>query len=165
MRPHGVYPAEGQDEWVAIAVRDERDWRALCDVTGRPISPHRRRRDDIDDVLAAWTAQRPAEESERLLQRAGVPAHHVLNATTARVDPHVAERGMFVQTTYAGHEALITSSGYHFSSVRARAGRVPRIGEDSVGVLSAYLGYAGPQIDALLASGAISTTADVATGA
>lgn len=165
MRPHGVYAAQGDDEWVAIAVRDEPDWGALCDVIGRPDLPASQPPADIDDVLGGWTSQRSAEESERLLQQAGVPAHHVLNATTARIDAHVAERGMLVGTTYGGHDALITSTGYHFSSVTARAERVPRIGEDSVDVLREYLGYAGPQIDALLASGAILTISGVTTGA
>jgi benzylsuccinate CoA-transferase BbsF subunit len=31
MHPHGVYRCEGDDRWVAIAVRDDADWRALCD--------------------------------------------------------------------------------------------------------------------------------------
>jgi benzylsuccinate CoA-transferase BbsF subunit len=35
MFPHGVFRALGADRWVAIAVRDARDWRALCDALGR----------------------------------------------------------------------------------------------------------------------------------
>ncbi|MDH4148751.1 MAG: CoA transferase, partial [Acidimicrobiia bacterium] len=30
MAPHGVYRSAGDDRWVAIAVRDQRDWGALC---------------------------------------------------------------------------------------------------------------------------------------
>ena len=36
MCPHGLYPAEGEDRWVALAVRDAAEWRALCGVIGRP---------------------------------------------------------------------------------------------------------------------------------
>ena len=32
MAPHGVYPAAGDDEWIAVAARDDGDWRRLCDV-------------------------------------------------------------------------------------------------------------------------------------
>ena len=30
MAPHGVYPARGTDRWVAIAVRDDDEWKRLC---------------------------------------------------------------------------------------------------------------------------------------
>ena len=32
MAPHGIYPAAGDDNWVAIACRDDRDWAALAGV-------------------------------------------------------------------------------------------------------------------------------------
>ena len=35
LHPHGIFPCAGEDAWVAIAVRDERDWRALCAAIGR----------------------------------------------------------------------------------------------------------------------------------
>ena len=105
------------------------------------------------------------QEAERLLQQASVPAHHVLNATTARTDTHVAERAMFVGTTYADREVLVTSSGYHFSSASARVGRVPRIGEDSASVLRDVLGYAIERVEALVAQGVVSTVSAAAKGA
>jgi crotonobetainyl-CoA:carnitine CoA-transferase CaiB-like acyl-CoA transferase len=155
MRPHGVYPTAGDDEWLAVAVRDESDWRALCSVIGRPELAASPPPDDIDETMALWTRERSAEDAERLLQEAGVPAHHVLNATTARRDPHVRDRGMFLTTAFGGREALVTSTGYHFSSTKAQVGRVPRIGEDSVAVLRDHLGYPQSRIDALIGSGAI----------
>jgi crotonobetainyl-CoA:carnitine CoA-transferase CaiB-like acyl-CoA transferase len=36
MAPHGVYPCAGDDRFVAIAVRDEREWRELCLAMERP---------------------------------------------------------------------------------------------------------------------------------
>ena len=30
MAPHGIYPCVGDDDWVAIACRDESDWQSLC---------------------------------------------------------------------------------------------------------------------------------------
>src|SRR5207253_2711888 len=32
--PHGVYPAKGEDRWVAIACGSEEQWRGLCRATG-----------------------------------------------------------------------------------------------------------------------------------
>ena len=36
MSPHSVYPASGHDQWVAIAVSNDDEWRAICDVSGHP---------------------------------------------------------------------------------------------------------------------------------
>src|SRR5882757_4670365 len=39
MAPHGVYPAQGEDRWVSIAVADDAEWQALAamiDETGVP---------------------------------------------------------------------------------------------------------------------------------
>ena len=34
--PHGVYPARGDDRWVAIAVFDDDQWAGLVDALGNP---------------------------------------------------------------------------------------------------------------------------------
>ena len=36
MAPHGVYPAAGEDRWVAVACQDDAAWPALCAVMARP---------------------------------------------------------------------------------------------------------------------------------
>ena len=84
-----------------------------------------------------------------------MPAHHGVNAGTARSDPHLDARQMFVTTTYGRNEALVTSTGYHFSSSRARVGPVPRIGEDSLAVLRDHLGYPDTKIEALRTAGVV----------
>ena len=35
MSPHAAFPAAGHDRWVAVACRDDADWGALLDVSGR----------------------------------------------------------------------------------------------------------------------------------
>ena len=34
--PHGVYPASGEDRWVAIAVFSDEEWSRFADAIGRP---------------------------------------------------------------------------------------------------------------------------------
>src|SRR5690606_31313436 len=74
--PQGVYPAHGDDEWVALTVQDDRQWDALLRVLAHaPSDPpvdaaalERLRREDLrtaagrraahdefDAVLAPWT--------------------------------------------------------------------------------------------------------------
>ncbi len=158
MRPHGIYRSAGADEWIAIAVRDARDWTALCDVMGTPELALAPPAHDIDDVITSWTSGRGAEETERLLQQSGVPAHHVVNSTTAPTDAHLVARAMFVETRFGDRDALVTSTGYHFNGVPPRVGPAPRLGENSVAVLRDHLGYAPDTIDALLAAGVITTS-------
>jgi len=32
--PHGVYPCDGEDNWIAIAVETDEQWQVLCAVAG-----------------------------------------------------------------------------------------------------------------------------------
>jgi len=66
--PHGVFPARGQDRWVAVAARSEAERRALSDLIGAPAS---------DDTVAAWTATRSRSEIIRTLRAVGVPVSRV----------------------------------------------------------------------------------------
>src|SRR5205807_10257416 len=34
--PHGIYPAAGEDRWVAVAAKGDAQWRTLCGVMSRP---------------------------------------------------------------------------------------------------------------------------------
>ncbi|OBF77813.1 acyl-CoA hydratase [Mycobacterium sp. 852002-51613_SCH5001154] len=86
----GVYPASGDDEWVAVSVRDDADWAAVVDAIGRPelnedprfASPEARlhNHDAFDEVLARWTARRTSDEAADCLRRGGVPAERILTA-------------------------------------------------------------------------------------
>lgn len=111
MCPHDAYACAGDDQWVAIAVRDDADWRALAAELGRSdwrdldLAARRARQAEIDRVIAAWTQGREAPDVESLLQRAGVPAHAVLNAELSREDAQLAHRGHFQTTEHADHRA------------------------------------------------------------
>lgn len=86
----GVYPASGDDEWVAISVRDDSDWAAVVDVIGRPelrddprfASPQARlhNHDALDEILSGWTASRPPDEVAEAFLRRAVPAERILTA-------------------------------------------------------------------------------------
>ena len=163
MRPHGVYPCAGDDDWVAIAARDEGDWRALCAVIDRKDLADAQPPDDVDEILSSWTRSRLSVSAEGLLQRAGVPAHHVVNASTATTDAHLDARGMFVTTTYGEREVLVTSTGFDIDGIPARVGPIPRLGEHTESVLGDLLGYASDRVDALRVAGVIVGASDPLT--
>ena len=70
--PHGVYPAAGDDAWIAIAVESDEAWTALLAVAeGAPrLRDERfasgedrlRRQDELDEIVADWT--RPLDAFE-----------------------------------------------------------------------------------------------------
>ena len=62
--PHGVYPCRGDDKWIAIAVENDEEWRALLKSIGDPewadnpkfedaLSRHHNQ-DEIDGHIGEW---------------------------------------------------------------------------------------------------------------
>ncbi|MEO5837588.1 MAG: CoA transferase [Acidimicrobiales bacterium] len=86
MAPHGVYPALGDDCWIAIACRDDADWRALAAVIGDEwawdarfdsLAGRRSCEADLDRYIGRWTTARDRHETAATIRRAGVPAEAV----------------------------------------------------------------------------------------
>jgi crotonobetainyl-CoA:carnitine CoA-transferase CaiB-like acyl-CoA transferase len=167
MAPHGVYPCAGEDRWVAIAVRDARDWRALCGAIGRTdlaedprlasAAGRRARAAELDELLASFTAALPMEEVEARLQAVGVPASAVQNSVECVADPQLRHRGHFVEIP---HPTLGTSavegSRFRLSRTPARVeGPAPTFGCDSHWVLREILGYDDERIAELVIAGAL----------
>ena len=100
--PHGVYPCEGDDQWVAIAVTSDDQWDAICRVIGDPdlasddrfadsLSRHKHR-DAVDRRIAEWTSERSAYEVMESLQAKGIPATPVMSGEDIFNDPHYQHR-------------------------------------------------------------------------
>jgi crotonobetainyl-CoA:carnitine CoA-transferase CaiB-like acyl-CoA transferase len=167
MAPHGAYPTAGDDEWAAIAVRDEVDWRRLCTALERtelvedPRFHSVERRlaniDALDAEISAWTRRRGATEVERLLQAAGVPAHVVMHTGLAAEDEQLRDSGHFIEVPHTRHgPVLIESTRCRLSRTPAVVTRAaPTIGEHTIWVLENILGYDGARIETLRASGAL----------
>ena len=111
MAPHGCYPCLGDDKWVTIAVRDEGEWKAFCQVAGLPglvddgrfatLQGRLRDQDELDSLVAQWTSTRDRYDVTRLLQARGVPAGPVLDCCEDTYDdPHLNERGYFQVVTH-----------------------------------------------------------------
>jgi crotonobetainyl-CoA:carnitine CoA-transferase CaiB-like acyl-CoA transferase len=164
--PQGNYPCAGEDQWCAIAVEDDAQWRALRRVLGDPAwaadpaleraAGRLERQDAIDAELAAWTRTQDAAAMMERLWAAGVPAGVVQRSSDLLRDPQYAHRDFYRyldhtemgRVPYAGHQFRIR--GYA-SGPRTAA---PMLGEHSVAVLQ-ELGYDDDRIAELYAAGAI----------
>lgn len=103
MAPHGVYPAAGDDEWIAISVADDAAWSALereCgwdpDPTLATVADRIDAHDVIDERLSAWTATLDPDQASARLQTAGVSALTVMGPLRQLADQHLTERGLMV---------------------------------------------------------------------
>ncbi|MBI2761124.1 MAG: CoA transferase [Chloroflexi bacterium] len=165
MSPHGAFPCAGSDTWVAIAVRDQDDWAALCRVIGRDawtadpaLAEHacrRARAEEIEQAITEWTQQRSPHEAMAALQAAGVPAGAVQSCEELFTDPQLAHRGHWWTLDHAviGPHAY-DAPAWKLSRTPA-TGRLPgpTLGQHSYEVCHDILGLADDEIAELGAEG------------
>ena len=164
--PHDAYPCAGEDQWCAIAVETDAQWRALRRALGEPawaavdaldtLAGRVARLDLIDRELAAFTARHEPRALMDLLQAAGVPAGMVQRSSDHMEDPQLAHREFFRrmqhpemgEVPYEGHQYKIRGydNGPRFPA--------PCLGEHTYQVLAEVLGLDDDEITRVLASGA-----------
>ena len=165
--PHGVYPTAGDDRWIAIAVRSERELAGLAAAIGRPELADDRRfanredrvahRRELDAIVSAWTSEHDGAEAEARLQAAGVPAGVVQRSRDLLADPQLRHRRFFRPLThtemgevpYEGHQFRIRD---YDNGPLAPA---PCLGEHSIQVLQEVLGFSDEDLARVAASGAL----------
>ena len=169
--PHGIYPCEGEEQWVAIAAETGEQWQALAALTG--LGPDRRfvtnearkmHEDELDAAIAAWTRERRRDAIVERLTAAGVPAAPVLHGLEIAGDELARASGILVDVEHAeAGPTLQLASPFRFSGadpVPVRA--APLLGEHSFEVFQEFLGMTQAEYDELVAAG-ISGTGPPAT--
>ena len=166
--PHGIYPARGEDRWVAIAVFADDEWERFADALGRPEWTHDERfatqqsrwanQDALDEHVAEWTVRRDRFEVTKLLQDAGVRAGAVQNAEDLNeADPQLEHRGVFFEMDHPViGEARFEGVPIRFAETSAdnwRSG--PLLGEDNEYVFRELLGVGADEYAELASTGAI----------
>ncbi|WP_307825093.1 CoA transferase [Streptomyces sp. M2CJ-2] len=164
--PHGVYPAAGEDRWVAIAVFDDADWKALVTEVGAPAwtadprfatqADRFAHQDVLDEYLSAWTRERDPHEIMHRLQAAGVAAAAVQHAGDLNEhDPQLAHRGTFFELDHPViGEARFEGSPVLFSGIEPDNWRsAPLLGEDNEHVFTTLLGMPHEEIAELTKEG------------
>jgi crotonobetainyl-CoA:carnitine CoA-transferase CaiB-like acyl-CoA transferase len=168
MAPHGIYPAVGDDRWIAIAVDSDAAWRALCSICGEPEAAGDQRfrdlysrlqhQDELDDLVGRWTAGFDAEELTARLQAAGVACYPVLDALGVVADEQLSHRkGMTrVAAPELGDARLLTGTPWGLSVSPAQVhGPNRAIGADNDYVLGEILGFSKQQLAESIHNGAV----------
>ena len=163
--PHGCFRCTGDDNWIAVAICDDRQWQATCHLLGRKdlaaltANQRRDREDELEALIADWTAQRLAEDAMSVLQAAGVAAGVVRRPGDLPDDPHLAERGFW-------HRLDRPFIGMHWQSSPAwREGRdscpvrrvAPTLGQDNEAILGGMLELDAATLERLAAEDIIGT--------
>lgn len=159
--PQGVYPAAGEDCWLAISVVDDDAWRRLRDALGDPAWAHDpalatvegrlARHDAVDAGLAEWTAQRTAQEAAETLQKARVAAAAVLDAAALLRDPQLRHRGFFVEIDHLELGPRISAGiPARFSELELDYGPTPLLGQHNREVFTGLLGLPDDEFERLV---------------
>ncbi|OBH35180.1 acyl-CoA hydratase [Mycobacterium intracellulare] len=157
----GVYSTGSADEWVAVSVRDDGDWRAVLDAIDRPdlrddprfasAAARRERHDEFDEVLTNWTCGRTAEEVVATFGRHGVPAERLLTADRMYDVEQLDARGFYQDLDHSitGRQRF---PGWPFrispGPARPHRAAAPTLGQHNAEVLGA-LGLSAQEIAAL----------------
>ena len=170
--PQGCYRARGEDEWVTLSVGTDAQWRALCNLMGRPdlarderfadpLARHRHH-DALDEMITTWTCQYDKYELLHLLQEAGIPAGPVFNARDTHLDPHLQERRFLERVEYPPERDIgaryILGRPFRFSGAEVRVRRpAPTLGQDNETLLVGLLGLDPEEVRDLEQDGVIGT--------
>lgn len=165
--PHGVFPAKGEDRWIAIAVFSDSEWENLCQVMGNPawtckegfatFKGRKFSENEIERHLSDWSKNYEAYELMRRLQKAGVRAGVVQNARDVFEDEQIRYRGHLVELEhsemgkhfYPTSSFLLSKTPYYLHSP------APCLGQHNEFVYTRIMGMSDEEFLELQACGAL----------
>ena len=165
--PQNVYACRGEEQWLALAVVTDEQWRAFVDLLGQPIwaadpglatrAGRRARHDAIDVELTRWCAGRERDALVGQLLARGIPAAPVLHPRSAAANPQMRARGFFESEAHpvtGTHE--LPGLPMRFSDVeRCYRCPAPTLGQHTEEVLRELLGLGDDAIAELRAEGIV----------
>lgn len=165
--PHGCFPCQGDDAWIAISVGTDAEWNSLLDVMGRPrwaaaeefatpLKRHRNR-ESLNGLVSEWTKSQDKERLTQELQASGVAAAPVRSPAEQLTDPQLQATGFFqyVERKYTGRQPY-PSFPVRFDGAYPRIHRAgPPLGHDNDYVFKEILGLDESELAHLREAGVI----------
>jgi benzylsuccinate CoA-transferase BbsF subunit len=163
--PNGVFRCKGEDRWVAISVRDLREWRFLCEVIGLPdlgtredlqeLAGRRAIEPQLEALIEAWTGTRDRWEVAAALQARGVPAAAVEDVGDL-VGDGPEPRDAFERVAHpAGIDILLQHQPITWDDERLPIARAPLFGEHNTEVFHDLLNIDEDALADLVAAGIV----------
>ena len=147
--PHGLFPASGEDSWLAVAVRDRREWRELCDLIGRDdlaqraelltLGGRKAAEEEIEAAVSKWSAKQDVWEASSMLQSRGIPASPAETAADLAVHDSGAE-SIFFRYTRGDVPFITQHQPFTWNDERLGTRPSPGLGEHSEDILKDEFG-------------------------
>lgn len=164
--PSNAYPTS-DDRDVVIAANADAVFARLCEAMGRPElatdpryaehEPRGAHQDELDEEIARWSAQCPAEDLLTLLERHSVPCGLIHAAPDLATDPQFVAREM-VQRLAAGFDRPVPMAGV-VPKLSRTPGAIrsvgPALGEHTDAVLRDLAGATDAELHTLRHAGVI----------
>lgn len=165
--PHGCYRCRGDDRWCIIAVFNDVEWKAFCDVIGNPswtknpeyatFLGRKKAEDELDKLVEQWTINHSAEEVMETMQNVGVAAGVVQNVEDlVRRDPHMKARGYYQEVEHPPIGKIVPEGIPYKLSLTPGSFRIPSplLGEHNDYILKTILGMSQEEIARFASEGA-----------
>ena len=165
MAPHGIYPCRGEDEWLALACRDDHDWQQLAGLIGEDwcanlpdLATRLDRQDELDRLMAVWTGKQDKYELQKKLRKLPIPVAAVQRpAERIDRDPTTGAFGLWPRVKHtAMGEVRVDGQPVHFSGTDWHFERAaPCLGEHNNQVFTGLLGMSEAEVEQLREEGVI----------
>jgi crotonobetainyl-CoA:carnitine CoA-transferase CaiB-like acyl-CoA transferase len=165
--PQGVYACPGFEQWLAISVETDEQWKGLVEALGAPSwaldaalasrAGRHAAHDLLDAELGAWAAARDLDTAVALLVAHGVPAARLWDPRIQSRHPQMAARSFYEELD---HPSLgrhpVPGLPFRWTTVDRWTRRAtPTLGQDNDDVLRRILGLGDDEIAALAEAGVI----------
>ena len=170
--PHGAYRCAGDDNWIALSIQSDEQWRALIEEMSSvewaldrrfaSAAGRKQNEDELDENLTTFTIGRDRYDLMNRLQARGIPAGVVQKAPDRfDLDPQLRARGYYVDLPHSeigtwpveGFPAKLSRSP---ASVGGPTGRAaPKLGEDNDFVYGKLVGLSAAEMASLAEDGVI----------
>lgn len=172
---HEVFPCAGDDEWCAISIRDNADWRSASAVFGLPELADDPRfatgearlahRDELLAPVSAWTRTRTPLQVAEALQSAGVPAGQMNRPPDVLEDPQLRARKLFADMHHPlfDHPLPAETGPAPFRHIPPASQRpAPLPGQDTREICHKVLGMSSDETEQLINSRVLFASTDTA---
>jgi crotonobetainyl-CoA:carnitine CoA-transferase CaiB-like acyl-CoA transferase len=165
--PSGIFPCApgGPNDWIYVFARPREHWHRLLRVLGREDligdtryeTPTARgeRRDEVNEMVAAFTRRHDKHEAMRLIGAAGVPAGAVLDTMELMNEQSFTERGILQVAEHPTGPFKMPGWPVRFDGKPPKLEPAPLLGQHSAQVLGDWLGISAGDIEGLRNEGVI----------
>jgi crotonobetainyl-CoA:carnitine CoA-transferase CaiB-like acyl-CoA transferase len=165
--PHEVYRCAEKNRWVAVAVEDDQQFRALAAAIGQPgladdprfatVGARRIHEEELNRIIADWAAGHPARLATERMQEAGVPAEEVATVDALFDSCDLLDRDFFLTHDHpeVGRRPLAGVAWTTSRSPMVAAAAAPVLGQHTHEVLGTALGLSDDELDVLERDGVV----------